>query len=823
MKRILASACLAVLFSIPAGAVFLCVDGMEISERSFTQAQGTVNEYDQSAQDVPCYSLFLATAARSAASATTAFNLAVTKGSSWLSVDTTSGTVTATPIIIKFTVDTTSLMPGSFEGELTFTGSFSPVILTVNLTVTDPVLCSLSLSPEGINVTTGSTEKKDIGFQVLCLPETATNMLDWTATVNVLNAPAGSITISPTSGTATADNPSLVTGQVDATQLPGAGVYQAEIVVSANPSVVLPVTVVVRRPGPRLSLSRNAIHAQSVSRGSRTRSQTLTIFNEGSGTLDWSLTGLPTWLTASTDSGSVTSGPPGDSVVLTADPSSFGSGIQNAVLTVSAPEASNSPQLVTVVLLTVPGATPATPEISPSALLFRAVQGQAPPPAQNVEIINVGGGTLSFQCTISMISGGNWLILTGQGGVAPGEVRLFASTVGLPSGRYSATVTCTFPGGVPPLEVGVRLIVAPAGAALRALAVGLPGAAICAPKELELLATTIGSGLSLPVSFPRILTALLVDDCGSGVNNATVVASVEGLNIPLRSLNDGFYNGTWVPLRVAAEVTVTFAALHPTFAKVQRSFTVATATAPGEVSLPVLFADGVVEGAGFAKRRPLAPGGIISLFGEQFATDSFEATQLPLERDLGGGSVRIGDEKAPLFFVGPGQVNAQVPSDVEPGDSVSVAVDVGDRLTDVQNYLIAPVQPGIFFDFASGNAAILDASFRLVTEENPARIGDTLQIYCTGLGATEPAVDEGDPAPAAEPLARVNTPVTVTIGGIDAPVSFAGLAPNFAGLYQVNARVPSGVEPGGAVLLLLEQNGIVANPDLPITIPVALP
>ena len=105
----------------------------------------------------------------------------------------------------------------------------------------------------------------------------------------------------------------------------------------------------------------------------------------------------------------------------------------------------------------------------------------------------------------------------------------------------------------------------------------------------------------------------------------------------------------------------------PRLPRVQRSFTVSTAAAAGGVELPVLFDGGVVEGAGFTKRRPLAPGGIISLFGERFATDSFEATQLPLERDLGGDSVRIGDEKAPLFFVSPDQVNAQVPFDLRAG------------------------------------------------------------------------------------------------------------------------------------------------------------
>ena len=151
------------------------------------------------------------------------------------------------------------------------------------------------------------------------------------------------------------------------------------------------------------------------------------------------------------------------------------------------------------------------------------------------------------------------------------------------------------------------------------------------------------------------------------------VASVEGLNIPLRALGDGFYNGTWVPQSEAASVTLTFDALHPTFAKAQRSFTVPTAAAAGGVSLPTLFADGVVEGAGFTPRRPLSPGGIISLFGARFAGENNFASQLPLERELAGVSVRVGGQDAPLYFVGTtpdfDQINAQVPFEVSPGDS----------------------------------------------------------------------------------------------------------------------------------------------------------
>ena len=102
-------------------------------------------------------------------------------------------------------------------------------------------------------------------------------------------------------------------------------------------------------------------------------------------------------------------------------------------------------------------------------------------------------------------------------------------------------------------------------------------------------------------------------------------------------------------------------------------------------------------------------------------------------------------------------------------DSLPVAISVGGLLTAPQNYLIAPAQPGIFI--AGDNAAILDASFQLVTAQNLVRAGDKLQIFCTGLGAVEQQVETGAPRPRS---ARCKLPVTVTIGGINAPVDFQG-------------------------------------------------
>ena len=92
---------------------------------------------------------------------------------------------------------------------------------------------------------------------------------------------------------------------------------------------------------------------------------------------------------------------------------------------------------------------------------------------------------------------------------------------------------------------------------------------------------------------------------------------------------------------------------------------------------------------------------------------------------------------------------------------------------------------------------------------NPAKAGDALVIYCGGLGEVSPPVDAGAAVPT-DQLRNANNTVALTIGGIVAKVVFAGLTPGSAGLYQINAVVPSGVTPGNAVPVVIT-SGLVRS------------
>jgi uncharacterized protein (TIGR03437 family) len=125
-----------------------------------------------------------------------------------------------------------------------------------------------------------------------------------------------------------------------------------------------------------------------------------------------------------------------------------------------------------------------------------------------------------------------------------------------------------------------------------------------------------------------------------------------------------------------------------------------------------------------------------------------------------------------------------------------------------QSLAVAAAQPGVFAtnQAGSGQGVILKADGVTIAQPaTPAKVGEALTIYCTGLGAVSPSVASGVPAPTS-PLSRTVNPVTVTIGGQTAMVLFAGLTPGSAGLYQVNAVVPAGVS-GDTVPVVMSVSG----------------
>ncbi len=223
-----------------------------------------------------------------------------------------------------------------------------------------------------------------------------------------------------------------------------------------------------------------------------------------------------------------------------------------------------------------------------------------------------------------------------------------------------------------------------------------------------------------------------------------------------------------------------------------------------------------MNAASFAPQAPLAPGMMISVFGSKLALNE-AATTLPLPINLGGSSLYIAGMQAPLLFSSDGQVNAMIPYGIQVNASQQIAITSGSTYSVVQGITMAAAAPGIFSMDGSGKGqgviyvAHPDSTLTLADAAHPATAGDIIVITCTGLGEVTPALTAGTQAPF-NPVATTVNPVTVTVGGVAAQVQFAGLAPGFAGLYQVNAVVPKGVTPGPTVVLSMAEAGQVSSP-----------
>jgi uncharacterized protein (TIGR03437 family) len=250
----------------------------------------------------------------------------------------------------------------------------------------------------------------------------------------------------------------------------------------------------------------------------------------------------------------------------------------------------------------------------------------------------------------------------------------------------------------------------------------------------------------------------------------------------------------------------------------------------GGASLPKLFTIGpapstvsaaFVSAANPAGGSALAPGSIGSLFGTNLAGITSVADGLPpLPSMLGGTSLSITGAALPLFFVSPGQINFQVPwaTGINQPAPFPLTVTAGSLSTSVI-VTLTPYSPALFTTNSQGTGqasvlisgtASVAAPVGAIPGSRPARIGEFISIYCTGLGDVNRRPTSGSASPSNPVSMTLATPI-VTVGSVPATVSFSGLAPGFVGLYQVNVQIPNNAPTGAAVPLSLSIGGVAAN------------
>ncbi|MBI3664985.1 MAG: carboxypeptidase regulatory-like domain-containing protein [Acidobacteria bacterium] len=231
--------------------------------------------------------------------------------------------------------------------------------------------------------------------------------------------------------------------------------------------------------------------------------------------------------------------------------------------------------------------------------------------------------------------------------------------------------------------------------------------------------------------------------------------------------------------------------------------------------LPSFPSNGVVSAASYAFAGGAAvPGEIVSIFGVGMGPASGVQAGLDfitgrLSAQVAGVVVTFNGVRAPLYFVRQDQINAQVPFEMAGQSSANVIVSYQSVGSAPVAIPLGQARPGIFTKDSSGKGqgAILNQDGTVADSNHPASRGSVITVYATGQGEIQPPLATGELAPRST-LSVVTQAKSATMGGRPAALLFAGMAPDYAGLLQVNLAVPADAPVGPNVPVVLNIGGI---------------
>ncbi|MCC6394277.1 MAG: hypothetical protein IT167_27015 [Bryobacterales bacterium] len=534
---------------------------------------------------------------------------------------------------------------------------------------------------------------------------------------------------------------------------------------------------------PKLRLATAAVGPVSVTQGANASVQTVEAYNAGDGNLSLQTAASAPWLSAAVGGSRPCSNRPGDClpVNISFNTTSLAKGMYTGLVTVSDPNALDAPQNISVTVqigggvpdsmnfYVAPNGAPDTLTITTNSLLTTNTSTQSGGPWLSVALTGTGSFrfTYPYKITAAYQDGMAEGTYTGSLQIAGSNVAVENKTVPVRLQVTSQPIT-----RISPSQLAFRI----AGGA---------------PVQQAYLSVTNGGLGTLSVSTITVETASggnwLAADSNAGL--VTVKADVTGMNT-------GSYAGT---VKIAANGV------------------------NGGISVPVTL-DVVAQGPPFAVfggvlnsgnfDNGFAPGSVAALFGERLSMkDAASATAIPLGTNINGVRVLVNDQPAPLYYASYGQVNFQIPYEIDPGEAV-VRVERDGQGGNRLGVTILDRAPLIIQVGNNGVVVNPDGSLA-IAGGRPARPGEAVTIYCVGLGRTNPAASTGAAAPGAEPLARISPAPRVSFGNVfsglvSVDALYVGLTPSLVGLYQVNVILPSDL-PDGDVNLSLAGDGYQSN------------
>jgi uncharacterized protein (TIGR03437 family) len=227
------------------------------------------------------------------------------------------------------------------------------------------------------------------------------------------------------------------------------------------------------------------------------------------------------------------------------------------------------------------------------------------------------------------------------------------------------------------------------------------------------------------------------------------------------------------------------------------------------ITVPYIAPAGILNGVGVTPSSAVAPGSIISIFGQNLAPAVDVGPVNPLSQTLGGATVTVNNMILPLMFVSPQQINAQLPSSLTAGNYTLEIQNAGQPNIS-GTFTVARNAPGLFFQtIDSVNYAMaMHADGSMVTTASPAAAGETISLLGTGFGPYQRTVLDGFFPP--NPPPAVEDAVSLSVGGVK-PGSTTTAAPGFVGIDLTKFQLPTGLPSGKSVAVLVNISGVESN------------
>jgi uncharacterized protein (TIGR03437 family) len=223
----------------------------------------------------------------------------------------------------------------------------------------------------------------------------------------------------------------------------------------------------------------------------------------------------------------------------------------------------------------------------------------------------------------------------------------------------------------------------------------------------------------------------------------------------------------------------------------------------GAKTLPVIHPGSPRNGATFLS-GPVAAGGLVTIFGDNLGEAACQGL---------GEQILFNGIPATLLYASPTQIDAQVPWEIAGATKAEVTALNNGGGSAAVTVAVAASSPGIFTESETGSGQgtiVAGATHHFATPDNPAQRGGYASIYGAGFGPVTNQPPTGSVSPAT-PLAQTKSLPVVTVGGIDAQVTFSGLAPGLLALYQINFIVPDAAPVGSAIPVLVTVDGAPSN------------